>query len=372
MQMNLKKGGRYESTRIPGFSIAISGLEITMYGGHFARKDFPDSVEVGTNGGFWNIGYISRTAPRAHFKRGHITMGIGAGMLGINQMNRIQTNLHPGIQMNLTRSLSISMSAYAGYAFKIDTDTSYAWNNGAYTSTGKWFFYPNVTLRLNTNPLAVKGDYYDKTMYWGGGMVHSESTSREGDYIVTRKSSTYLPAGEYITDAIITSNNYINFYPKMLVGTMKNYKGNSLAFGGGLAIRAGLLCADFEYLLGKIGFHQSHVGTSYDQWKMRRTSVGLGINWFNIPFPTRGPSLVRFILGARIGKLTLDSNRKTLIPGEPNPEELFRKFFWSPFFAFEFGTLGMHLEFFNQKENGYASGLVLGATYLLPIHNPKG
>lgn len=371
MQMNLKEAGRYNSNRIPGFSIAVSGLEITMYGGHFSRRDFPDSAQVGTNGGFWNIGYIRRTAPREKFKRGHITMGFGVGMLGVNQMNRIHVNVHPGIQLNLTRTISIAASAYAGYGFKIDSDTSLPWNNNGYLSTGKWFFYPNVTVRINTNPMDVMGSYHERKGYWGGGMVHSEETRIEGDYVVTRRTSYYAPAGEYIADAIVTSTNYINLYPKMLVGTMKNYKGNSLAFGGGVAIRAGLIALDVEYLQGQIGFHQSKVGSPADHWKMRRTSVGLGINWFNIPFPLKGPSLVRFIFGWRAGKLTLDSNRPELIAGTPNPEELIKETFMSPFLAFEFGTLGMQLEFFNQKENGYASGLVLAATYLLPVRNPR-
>jgi len=367
MQVNLKNAGHYQSGRMPGFSIAVSGLEISMYGGQFARKDFPDSSALIVNGGFWNIGYIWRSVPRENLKRFHYTIGIGAGGYGVREMNGVLLNLHPGIQINLTRTISIAASAYVGYNIRHDIDTTMPWNNNGYLSTKGFFINPTVTVRLNTNPLAVKGDYYDRTAYWGGGMVTHESTSREGDYIVTRKSSSYLPAGEYVTDAIVTSTNYVNLYPKMLVGTMKNYKGNSLAFGGGVAVRAGLLALDIEYLAGKIGFHQSKVGTPNDKWDMKRTSIGIGINWFNIPFPTRGPSLVRFILGARLGKITLDSNRPDLVPGTPNPEELFRSNFWSPFFAFEFGTLGIHLEFFNQKQNMYASGLVLGATYLIPL-----
>lgn len=363
MYARLKPGGLYESNWMPGFSVAISGLEISMYGGQFKRKEFPDSSALIVNGGYWNIGYIWRSRPRENLKRFQYTLGGGIGGYGVKGMNGIHANVKPGIQINLTRSISIAANIYFGYNFYADTDTSYAWNNNGYLSTRKFFLNPGVTLRFNTNPMAVKGDYYDKTMYWGGGMVTSES--REGDYIVTR--TRYVPAGEYITDAIITSNNYINLFPKMLVGTMKNYKGSSLAFGGGVAIRAGLLALDVEYLQGKIGFHQSKVGSATDQWKMRRTSVGIGINWFNIPFPLKGPSLVRFIFGARVGKLTLDSTRPELTPGTPNPEELFKSNFWSPFFAFEFGTLGIHLEFFNQKQNMYASGLVLGATYLLPL-----
>lgn len=367
MRPGLRKSGHYQSDWMPGFSVAISGLEISMYGGQFARKDFPDSSSLRVNGGFWNIGYIWRSPSHENFKRFHYTLGFGVGGYGIREMNGFQFNLHPGIQVDLTRWISISASAYAGYNYYLDTDTTLSWNNNGYLSTRKWFFNPTLTLRINTNPMAVMGESYARSSYWGGGMVEEDRTAREGDYNVTRHYSYYLPAGEYISDAIITSTNYFNLYGKMLVGAMKNYKGNSLAFGGGAAIRAGLLCLDLEYLQGKIGFHQSKVGAPTDQWKMRRTSVGIGFNWFNIPFPFKGPSLVRLILGARLGILTLDSNRPQLVQGEPNPEELFKSKFWSPMLTVEFGTLGINLEFFNQKENGYASGLILGATYLLPL-----
>jgi hypothetical protein len=367
MYCSLKKKGFYEAGWIPGYSIGIAGLEISLYGGQFAPKAYPDSTAVRVNGGYWNIGYIWRSAPRKNLKRFHYTLGGGVGGYGLKRANGIHLNLRPGIQINLTRNISIAASVYAGYNYFLDTDTTNYVTNG-YLSVQKFFVNPTITLRLNTNPLAVMGESYNRTQYWGGGMVYDESISREGDYIVTRKTSAYLPAGEYITDAIITSTNYVNVYPKMLVGTLKDYKGNSLAFGAGVAFRLGILAVDIEHLRGQIGFHQSRVGSPADHWAMKRTSIGMGINWFNIPFPFRGPSIVRFILGARLGKITLDSNRKELVSGQPNPEELFKEKFWSPFFAFEFGTLGIHLEFFNQKTNGYASGLVLGATYLIPIY----
>lgn len=372
MYARFHKEGKFTGGWMPGFSVSIGGLELSMYGGQFAHREFPDSTKLMANGGYWFIGYSWRSRPTERNKRFHYTLGGGVGGYGVREMNGFHGAVKPGIQFNLTKSISIAATMHVGYNFygEISKDTTMPWANNGYLSTEKWFFNPNITLRLNTNPLLVKGDYYDKTAYWGGGMVTHESTSREGDYIVTRRSSTYLPAGEYVTDAIITSTNYVNLYPKMLVGTMKNYKGSSLAFGGGIAIRAGILALDFEYLRGTIGFHQSKVGAPTDQWKMKRSSVGIGLNWFNIPFPFRGPSLVRFIFGARVGKLTLDSTRPDVVSGQPNPEELFKHTFWSPFYALEFGTLGVHLEFFNQKQNGYASGLVLGATYLLPV-NPR-
>lgn len=368
MRINLRSEGKYLSGWAPGFSIGISGLEVSLYAGRFFPKDFPDSTSLRVNGGFWNVGYIWRSAPKPKQKRFHYTIGLGIGGYGINEMNGFQCNLRPGIQINITRNISIAASLYAGYNFQSELDTAYSWNDNSYLSTRKWFANPTVTLRINTSPLAVMGESYSNTAHWGGGTVTQESTTREGDYDVTRKTSYYLPAGEYVTDAIITSTNYINMFGKMLVGTMKNYKGQSLAFGGGVAIRVGLLALDVEYLRGKIGFHQSHTGTANDQWNMRRSSIGVGLNLLNIPFPFKGPSLIRFIIGGRFGKLTLDSQRPTITQGSPNPEELFKGNFGSTYVAFEFGTLGIHFDRFNQKENGYASGIVFGATYLLPIY----
>jgi hypothetical protein len=364
MNCRLKDSGMYQSNWIPGFSIAVSGLEISMYAGRFPMKEFPDSLKTEVNGGFWNIGYLWRSNPRERLKRFQISMGIGIGGYGIKEMNGVQVNLRPGLQINLTRTISLSASLYAGYNFMgANRDTTLTWSNNGYLSTQRWFVNPSLTLRLNTNPMAVMGDWEDRSEYWGGGMVKHRYSTEDGDY----ETTSYLPAGDYVTDAIMTSTNYVNLYPKMMVGTMLNYKGNSLAFGGGIAVRAGLLALDVEYIQGKIGFHQDQNGVPTDQWKMRRTCVSVGINWFNIPFPLRGPSVIRVITGGRFGKTTLESMRDELIPGTPNPENGKGKVY-TPYLGLEFGTLGITMDFF-WGPNGYKSGMVLGATYLIPLYD---
>lgn len=363
MNCRLKDSGFYQSNWIPGFSIAVSGLEISLYAGRFPMKEFPDSLPLNVNGGFWNIGYLWRSNPRANLKRFQISMGAGLGGYGIKEMNGVQVNLRPGIQINLTRTISLSASVYAGYNFLgHDRDSTQPWASNGYLSTDRWFLNPSLTLRINTNPLDVEGESDSRSMYWGGGMVKSRYETSDGTY----ESTSYLPAGEYITDAITSSTNYVNLYPKMSVGTMLNYKGNSLAFGGGVAVRAGLLAFDIEYLQGKIGFHKEQNGMPTDQWKMRRTCVSIGMNWFNIPFPLSGPSIIRVITGARFGKTTLETTRDQLIPGTPNPEDGKGKTY-TPYVAVEFGTLGIVMDFF-WGPNGYKSGMVLGATYLIPLY----
>lgn len=374
LQIPLKKDGNFIASHIPGFSVAISGLEISLYAGQFRQKEFPDSALLNVNGGFWTMGYIWRSKPKENLKRFHYTLGGGIGQYGIGENNGLQVNLHPGIQVNLTRSVSLAASVYAGYNFfgKDRLENGLLYENDYYKSTRGFMLLPSLTLRLNTNPLSVMGDKFEHSSYWGGGMVEHESTSREGDYIVTRSYKTYLPAGEYVTDAIITSNNYVNIYPKLIVSTMKNDRAPSRAAGGGIALRLGILALDVEYLSGRVGFHENGgYGSNQDYWKIRRTTVGMGINFFNIPFPFKGPSLIRFIFGARLGKINLESNRPPLqnpAPGtSANPENLVKHKYVGPFWVIEFGTLGLHFELINNKESGHGTGMLIGATYLIPL-----
>jgi hypothetical protein len=375
MKINLKSKGDYLSNSVPGFSIAISGLEVSLYAGQFRQKEYPDSAQLGVNGGLWNIGYIWRSKPRENLKRFHYTIGAGVGGYGIGESNGFDLNIHPGVQVNLTRSLSITGSFYAGYNIfgKMRREGGLLYENDLYKSTYGLFFLPNITLRLNTNPLMVMGKSFNRKTYWGGGMVHEETTSREGDYIVTRRSSYYLPAGEYITDAIITSTNYVNIFPKMLVGTRKNDKGLSLAYGGGMALRLGILCMDLEYLTGKIGYHDisyQHYGNNLDYWKMKRFSAGVGINWFNIPFPFKGPSIVRVILGARFGYINLQNAGPgpNYLPYGTDPALVNKKGkCLSPYWGVEFGTLGLQFEIINNKAVSLGTGMLMSATYLIPI-----
>lgn len=375
MYASLKKSGDYQSARIPGFSVGVAGLEFTLYAGQFTSKAFPDSAQLNLNGGFWNIGYVWRSKPRENLKRFHYTTGFGIGGYGIGEENGIQLNLRPGIQVNLTRSISLAASCYTGWNMfgKMRQDGGMLYTNDLYKCTKGFFALPSVTLRLNTNPMQVMGDSYSRSSYWGGGMVTHESY----DVAANTKTTTkyYLPAGEYVTDAIITSNNYLNVFPKFVVGSRKNNKGPSVAGGAGVALRAGILALDLEYLQGKIGFHgPDGYGSNMDYWKFKRASLGMGINFFNIPFPFRGPSLIRVIFGARVGWESLVNNKvfvsNPYFPSvDPNPN--LKGKFWSPFWAVEFGTLGVHMEIINNKQTGYGSGLLLGATYLVPLQFGK-
>lgn len=371
MMMKMKKAGAFESANVPGFSLGVSGLEFTLYAGQFHTKEFPDSAALNLNGGLWNIGYIWRSKPTEKIKRFHYTAGFGLGGFGIGEQNGFQLNLRPGVQVNLTRSVSLAASCYAGYNIfgKDRQEGGLLYESDLYKSTKGFFLLPSVTLRLNTNPLAVMGEGFSRSTYWGGGMITNEHYDVGNNVKTTTRY--YLPAGEYITDAIITSTNYINVFPKFIVGTRKNNKGPSMAAGGGFALRAGLLALDVEYLRGKIGFHgPDGIGSNQDYWKISRTSIGLGINFFNIPFPLKGPSLVRLILGSRLCFEKLESNR----PDNPNlpagteqhPENLQGRA-WAPFWGVEFGTLGISAEIINNKHTGFGSGLLLGATYLIPL-----
>lgn len=377
LRLPLHREGVYRSAMLKGFSAAVSGLEISLYTAQFSQKEFPDSAALKLNGGFWHIGYIWRSEPTEKNKRLHYTIGFGAGQMGLGGSNGLQVNLHPGFQVNLTRSISLAGSVYTGYTFfgKDRREGGILYENDYYKAFRGFFFAPAVSFRLNTNPMAVRGEGYNRTQYWGGGMVRHESTSREGDYIVTRKSSYYLPAGEYITDAIVTSNNIINIFPKFLVASRKNDRGQSIAGGGGFAFRYGLFAIDGEYLAGRIGFRDyvNHTGNNQDYWKMRRLSTGLGINFFNIPFPFKGSSIIRAIFGARISMLSLESNRlpPAYLPAgaSANPENWTRHKSFSPFWAIEFGTLGLQFDFFNNQDVGYGSGLLMSVTYLIPLNN---
>jgi hypothetical protein len=369
LNVRLKKESQYESQYIPGFSLAVSGLEFSYYSGRFMHKSFPDSIPVSTNGGFYHFGYTYRSLPKEGRRRFHLLLGAGMGSYGINEMHGFQLSAHPGIQIDLTRRLSLTATCYAGYNFfGKDVDTTYSWNNSSYRATQKWFFLPSFTLRFNTNPAEVKGDYYESTGYWGGGMVTTTTTEHHETYDVEHTYSYYMPAGEYVTNFLQTTTNYVNLYPKITSGYRRNTRGPSFAYGGGVAIRAGLFALDLEYMRGKIGFHDngSFSGDRTWQWDMQRTSAGIGLNIINFFHPFEGPSMIRMIFGWRIGGMKLDSNLPPVNSGTPNPED-HSGFFRTSYLCLEFGTLGIQLENYHNKDRTYQSGLLISATYLFPL-----
>ncbi|MCX6352258.1 MAG: hypothetical protein NTX03_10405 [Bacteroidetes bacterium] len=367
------KTGKYLPINMPGFGVSIAGLEVSYYTGKLYTAGALNDSGKSTNGGYFNVGYVLRTKPLFH-KLFNLTAGIGFGEYGVSDMNGFQINLNPGIQINLIKGISVAATLNAGYNFFDETaKISASFNNDDWASTDRWFAHPRVTVRINTDPGSVKGEYVSRSYHWSGGNTTHEYTTHHDGYDVKHSVTSYLPAGDYVADAIIESSNILNFYLKGGTGNMSNDRGISIVYGGGLAFRYGIFAIDVEHLQGKVGFvgEDTRKNDKNWTWQMQRNSASLGMNFFNIPFPFRGPSLIRCILGGRFGYESLQSNvsiGQTLkaVNGK-NPMDKPNTTFYSPYLGVEFGTLGLNLDFFSVKE-GYHSGILFSGTYLLPLN----
>src|ERR1035437_67449 len=153
IQPKFKPQGDWKSNPLPGVGIQLGdGLEFSYYAGSVKATDETFPFGRTANAAFMHCGFNGPIRPfkKTAMKFIHFTMGFGGGAYGVADGIGIECSVKPGVIVDFTKNISLTLSCYFGYNyFGVDT-TLGAYSRGFLSLEGL-FALPSLTLRFNSD-----------------------------------------------------------------------------------------------------------------------------------------------------------------------------------------------------------------------------